>query len=305
MRTTRATNNAPDCTGQWAFPQGAEAGRYAVYIRVPSSHATSEGAIYSIYHANGESRVMINQVVFPNQFHVSDGWVFAGNYPFNGTGKEFVELANQTQDEPEKITQVEVGADAVRFVPLIEKSPGQPVPALQASPTQLAQPATPVSNSIQVPDGTATPGINVTVMPTSTPEYVLVNVYFVDSYRLDRNLAPFEQPGVRWSKSNRLARTVLDEYFRGPGASEKSQYGWIGIYNGFTNYTSLEVSGGIARVYLKGDCESSGASYTIADILNVNLKQFDEIQYVKLYDQNGETRDPDGSSDSIPACLEP
>ncbi len=41
------------------------------------------------------------------------------------------------------------------------------------------------------------------------------------------------------------------------------------------------------------------------DVLRVNLKQFPEITYVKIYDQNGQTADPDGLSDSIPACLEP
>jgi murein DD-endopeptidase MepM/ murein hydrolase activator NlpD len=305
MRYSRPGTSVPDCSGRWAFPPGAEEGQYAVYIRIPSSHATSEGAIYSIFHADGENRVIINQTVFPNQFIVSDGWVFAGKYTFKGTGGEFVELTNQTQDEPGRIANIEVGVDAVRFVPVTEAPPTVPAPIVQASPTFLEQPAALATDSVQGPQGTATPIMTGTALPTLTPEYVMVNVYFVDSYRLDRNLEPFEQPGVRWAKSNRQARTVLDEYFRGPGASERSQYGWIGIYNGFTNYTKFEISEGIARVYLKGVCSSDGASYTIADILNVNLKQFDEIQFVKLYDQNGETREPEGTSDSIPACLEP
>ena len=62
---------------------------------------------------------------------------------------------------------------------------------------------------------------------------------------------------------------------------------------------------GVARVYLKGQCNSQGATYTIGNILNVNLKQFSNIQFVKIYDQNGNTEVPDGNQDSIPACLEP
>ena len=62
---------------------------------------------------------------------------------------------------------------------------------------------------------------------------------------------------------------------------------------------------GIARVYLKGQCNSQGATYTIANVLRVNLKQFSYIQFVKIYDQNGNTEVPDGNQDSIPACLEP
>ena len=98
---------------------------------------------------------------------------------------------------------------------------------------------------------------------------------------------------------------MLDEYFHGPGNTERLQYGWVAIYSGFTGYSKLEVKDGVAHLYLKGACEAGGATYTIADALKVNLKQFDEIRYLKIYDQNGETRFPAGMSDSIPACLEP
>ena len=58
-------------------------------------------------------------------------------------------------------------------------------------------------------------------------------------------------------------------------------------------------------MYLAGQCNSEGATYTVASLLMVNLKQFDTIEYVKIYDENGETEVPDGQSDSIPFCLEP
>lgn len=67
----------------------------------------------------------------------------------------------------------------------------------------------------------------------------------------------------------------------------------------------MEFADGIARVHLKGACNSGSAAYTIADLLKVNLKQFSSIQYVKVYDHNGQTQSPDGASDSAPACLEP
>jgi hypothetical protein len=35
------------------------------------------------------------------------------------------------------------------------------------------------------------------------------------------------------------------------------------------------------------------------------LQQFNEIEYVKIYDQSGETEFPEGPQNSIPACLEP
>jgi len=37
----------------------------------------------------------------------------------------------------------------------------------------------------------------------------------------------------------------------------------------------------------------------------LNLKQFPEIQFVKIYDQSGNTREPAARVDSAPACLDP
>ena len=43
----------------------------------------------------------------------------------------------------------------------------------------------------------------------------------------------------------------------------------------------------------------------MAKLLTQNLKQFPEIRFVKIYDENGTTQNPDGLSESIPACLQP
>jgi hypothetical protein len=67
----------------------------------------------------------------------------------------------------------------------------------------------------------------------------------------------------------------------------------------------VEVNDGIARVYLTGECNSQGSTFTLAQPLIAILQQFDEIQWVKIYDQNGETEIPEGPQNSIPACLEP
>jgi hypothetical protein len=163
----------------------------------------------------------------------------------------------------------------------------------------------PTSSSTRaaIPTPTVTPGITLTA--SITPVYTLVDVYFVDKSRLANNLPAVEVAGVRWAHSDNLIGTVLDEYFRGPGATERSNYGWVGIYNGFTGYSKFEIVQGIARLYLTGSCERTAPGYTIADILIYNLKQFPEIRYVKIYDQNGLTKDPFGISDSVPACLQP
>lgn len=132
-----------------------------------------------------------------------------------------------------------------------------------------------------------------------------MDIYFVNKYRYANNLPPFERVGTRYVRSNDIVGGLLDEYFKGPGATEKFQYGWTAIYDGFTGYSRVEVVNGIARVYLTGVCEPANPNYTIANLLFLNLKQFPDIQYVKIYDQNGLTQDPFGSSDSVPACLQP
>jgi hypothetical protein len=61
----------------------------------------------------------------------------------------------------------------------------------------------------------------------------------------------------------------------------------------------------VAHVYLTGQCNSGGSTYTIGNLIFANLSQFPEIQWIKIYDENGETEVPEGQSSSIPFCLEP
>ncbi len=95
---------------------------------------------------------------------------------------------------------------------------------------------------------------------------------------------------------------VLDEYFKGPGETEKRN-GLVNYLNGFTGYSQVFGENGILRVYLKGTCQFSNQSYSIGQALIANLKQFPDVRYVKIYDQNSQTRNPNGLSDSAPACL--
>jgi hypothetical protein len=88
--------------------------------------------------------------------------------------------------------------------------------------------------------------------------------------------SPIERAGVRWARTNALPQTALNEFFKGPGATERFSYGWIGIYNGFTGYNRLEVRDGVAHVYLTGACTSEGKDFNIADLIRLNLKQFPE-----------------------------
>jgi len=111
--------------------------------------------------------------------------------------------------------------------------------------------------------------------------------------------------GDRWARTNALPQTALDEYFKGPGATERFSFGWIALYHGFTGYSRLEIRDGVTHVFLTGTCTPDGRDFNIADLITLNLKQFPEIRFVKIYDENGTTQNPDGLSDSSPACLQP
>ncbi|HUF00250.1 MAG TPA: hypothetical protein VMN99_13410, partial [Anaerolineales bacterium] len=365
MRYARARTTAPTCTAQWMFPRGSSVGMYAVYVRIPAIRATTEGAIYTVRHAGESDQVVVNQVVFPNIYYVTDGWLYIGKYNFTGAGNEYIELTNRTQDEAATIANLFVGVDAVRFVfqgaitptpstpvtvtptltpsitrtPTISLTPSRtptptiphtptitPTPTLTRTPTPSRTPtithtptATLTSSRTRTPTFTATPSrtrtptrtptitrtptATRTLRPTATRLYKLINVYFVDKFRYENNLPPFEVNGVRWARTSMLPQTALNEFFKGPGATENYSYGWIGVYNGFGGYRKFELRDEVAHVYLRGVCTSEGRDFNIADLITLSLKQFAAIRYVKIYDENEMTQNPGGLSDSEPFCL--
>lgn len=146
--------------------------------------------------------------------------------------------------------------------------------------------------------------------PSATPapptlSLVEISVYFTDRALFNAGTPPFERAVMRQVPvTSNLAEAVLTEYFKGPTPEEAAQ-GLEAITSGFTGFSRLEVVDGTAHVYLVGTCSTGGAAYNIATPLIRNLTQFPEVQYVKIYDENGQTGDPSGVGNSIPACLEP
>ncbi len=126
------------CAARWNFPAGQPAGSYAVYVRIPAIHANSEGALYTIVHDGRSDIATVNQEVFPNPYHVTDGWLYIGKYDFSAGGNEYVSLPNRTQDTASTYQTRELGADAVRFVPLSGIGPTDtpgPSPTPSSTPT--------------------------------------------------------------------------------------------------------------------------------------------------------------------------
>jgi hypothetical protein len=183
-----------------------------------------------------------------------------------------------------------------------------PVPTNTAPPTATTIPTqTPkaATSTAEPPSPTATPEPK-PATPLGTPNRVVdVSVYFTDIERYAAAEEPYEAAVSRTVVlTSTLPEAVIHAFFKGPTEEEQAQ-GLAAITSGFTGLDRLEIEKGVAHVYLKGDCSSMGATYTIAQPLMINLKQFDEIQYVKIYDEEGVTEEPEGQSDSIPWCLEP
>ncbi len=175
-------------------------------------------------------------------------------------------------------------------------SPPPPPPATATVPTPTPLPSLPPPTTAQA---TATPTL------TPTPVVTQVQVYFTDLQRYAAATEPYEVAVTRTVViTTSLPEAVLREFFKGPTEEEQAR-GLAAITSGFTGLDRLVIEAGVAHVYLRGACSSGGATYTIAQPLRVNLTQFDEIKYVKIYDQNGETEEPEGAGDSIPFCLEP
>ena len=143
------------------------------------------------------------------------------------------------------------------------------------------------------------------MVETAVNPTVNLTVYFTDMPRYQVGTEPYETAVTRTvTAPPTLPNAVLTQLFLGPTQAEKDQ-GLAVVLSGTTGFTNLTVENGVARIYLSGMCASQGATYTIANLIFANLKQFPEIKWIKIYDQNGETETPDGQISSIPFCLEP
>ena len=172
------------------------------------------------------------------------------------------------------------------------------IPQILPTPTP-----TPTATPPPTPTPTSTPTPSPT--PTPTPELVEISVYFTDSERYAEGEPPYEVSVSRFvDPSAELPEAVVREFFEGPTEEERERE-LVLIDSGFTGFSSLTIDDGIARIYLTGRCQSLGATYTVAQPLMQNLLQFPEVEYVKIYDEQGNTQFPEGESHSIPVCLEP
>jgi hypothetical protein len=130
-------------------------------------------------------------------------------------------------------------------------------------------------------------------------------VRLLDEPRFAAGTPPFTRNVTRRVPAAAPAGAVLHQMFAGPTARERAR-GLRTVRSGATGFTRLTISSSkVARVYLKGRCDSGGSTFTVANLIRPTLKQFPSVRWVKIYDPQGRTERPTGRSDSIPECLEP
>lgn len=140
---------------------------------------------------------------------------------------------------------------------------------------------------------------------TPAPETTTLSVYFQDVDQFTVGAEPYERAVTRTiPASNDLPFAVLEQLFLGPTLEEQAD-GLSLVLSGTTGFKDFRVEQGVAHITLLGACSSGGSTYSIANLIFANLAQFPEIQWIKIYDESGQTGSPDGQSSSIPFCLEP
>ena len=154
-----------------------------------------------------------------------------------------------------------------------------------------------------------------TVTRLSSPDRVVVEVaadfpvttrkvWFVDSAAVETGDGPFFVSRARPVRSDAPAGAALHALFAGPTRRER-RAGLTLVRSGAWGFDGLAIADGVARLRLTRGCRSGGSTVTVAGEIAPTLRQFPTVDWVKIAAPGGDTEQPTGSSDSIPACLEP
>jgi hypothetical protein len=139
---------------------------------------------------------------------------------------------------------------------------------------------------------------------TSNFSTVLTRIFFVDTHAFEIGQEPYVRAVLRPVIPPSVGTRSLDWLFAGPTPAELSG-GLTFVNSDATGFTNLTIQNRVARVRLAGGTNSHGSTLTIASEIFPLLKQFPTVRWVKIFDPNGQTQNPSGQSDSIPAGLEP
>ena len=131
-----------------------------------------------------------------------------------------------------------------------------------------------------------------------------VALYFVDQKKLTEGA---EDPWVKITRqvgAKTPAKNAVWQLFKGPTDDEMAD-GLQLFKSGSGGFQSFKIEGNTATLQLREGCDSAGSTITIYDHISKTLKEFPEIEHVKLLDPEGATQAPEAEGDSRPACLEP
>ena len=132
-----------------------------------------------------------------------------------------------------------------------------------------------------------------------------VRVFFIDRSAYVEGDGEILAPVMRTVPRGAKARSAMKRLYAGPTASELAA-GLAFVDSGTTGTRDLRVNArGVARVTLRGPCDSGGAAVTVGDEIKATLRSRPAIDWVKILDRDGTTLYPKGRSDSLPACLQP
>ncbi len=108
---TANTESGAENTGRWTLVL-PEAGEYEVYVFLPPLHATTQRAVYTVYHAGETISLVVDQAAHAGT------WYRLGTFQFSASGAEYVELVDETGEPP--------GSTAIAFdaVGVIYREPG-------------------------------------------------------------------------------------------------------------------------------------------------------------------------------------
>jgi Sporulation and spore germination len=131
-------------------------------------------------------------------------------------------------------------------------------------------------------------------------------VYFGDQQKITAGIDPPVTTVERRLTKPAVAGAAMRELFKGPNQAERER-GLVFVDSHATGFADLRISQWkVAHVRLLGPISSDGSAViTIATQIIPTLKQFATVDWVKIYDEDGKTEQPDGPVDSIPSQLEP
>ena len=129
-------------------------------------------------------------------------------------------------------------------------------------------------------------------------------VFFLDEDRFVDGQEPSFVSRLRPVPVASPATGVMDRLFAGP-LDREHDHGLRLVRSRATGFADLSIAGGVARVRLRGGCDSGGSTVTVAGSIVPTLRQFDTVDWVKVLDPSGSTGSPSGASDSVPDCLDP